>query len=143
MPSKTETLVLDTHVFLWFYQGQRVSKKVVRRIEAAASVNELYVAAMTPWEIAMAARAGKLRVQGNVLHWVETALRTVAAGVAPLEPAVAVDAVDLPSHWSHGDPADRLTVATARHLDAILVTADNAILDYAAKVKAVRVLEPS
>jgi len=142
MPS-AEPLVLDTHVFVWFYGGVRVSKKVVKRIEAAAAASELYVAAMTPWEIAMGARAGRIRVHGNVLQWIEAALRAVSASVAPLEPAVAVDAVDLPGNWRHADPIDRLIVATARHLDACLVTADAEILDYAAKVKAVRVLEPS
>jgi hypothetical protein len=72
MPS-AETLVLDTHVFLWFYAGVRVSRKVVARIERAAAANGLHVAAMTPWEIAMAARAGRIRVRGNMLQWLETA----------------------------------------------------------------------
>lgn len=139
---KTETLVLDTHVFIWFYQGRRVTKRVARRIEDAANAAELYVAAITPWEIAMAARSGKIRVHGNVLQWLQRALHVLSAAVAPMEPAVAVDAVDLPGNWRHGDPADRLIVATARCLDAVLITADSAILDYAAKVKAVRVFEP-
>jgi len=39
--------------------------------------------------------------------------------------------------------ADRLIVATARHLNALLVTRDGAILDYAEASKAVRTLEPS
>jgi PIN domain nuclease of toxin-antitoxin system len=142
MPSP-ETLVLDTHVFLWFYGGMRVSRKAVTRIEKAAAANELHIAAMTPWEIAMGARTGRIRVRGNVLQWIEAALKATAAGIAPIAPAVAVDAVDLPGDWQHGDPIDRLIVATARHLDARLVTADAEILDYAAKTKAVRVLEPS
>jgi PIN domain nuclease of toxin-antitoxin system len=98
---------------------------------------------MTPWEIAMGAKTGRIRVKGTVLDWIDAALKAVAASVAPVEPAVAVDAVDLPGSWHHRDPVDRLIVATARHLDAILVTADTAILDYAAKTKAVRVLEPT
>jgi PIN domain nuclease of toxin-antitoxin system len=32
----------------------------------------------------------------------------------------------------HADPADRILVATARHLGATLVTADRALLDLAA-----------
>jgi PIN domain nuclease of toxin-antitoxin system len=60
--------------------------------------------------------------------------------VFPLEPAIAVDAGELPLF--HGDPADRMIVATARHLRAILVTRDGKILDYALETKNVRVLEP-
>jgi PIN domain nuclease of toxin-antitoxin system len=141
MPS-VDPVVLDTHVFLWFYEGIRVSKKVVRRIERAAEDNQLFVGAMTPWEIAMGARTGRIRVKGNVLQWVDTALKTIGAGVAAIEPAIAVDAVELPGNWKHADPIDRLIVATTRHLDAKLVTADEEILEYAATVKAVRVLEP-
>ncbi len=137
-----ETLVLDTHVFLWFYAGVRVSRKVVARIERAAAANALHIAAMTPWEIAMGARAGRIRLRCNVLEWIETAIKSTAVGIAPFAPAVAVDAVDLPGNWQHGDPIDRLIVATARHLDAMLVTADAEILDYARQAKAVRVLEP-
>jgi PIN domain nuclease of toxin-antitoxin system len=142
MPSP-ETLVLDTHVFLWFYEGIRVSKRVVRRIEGAAGKSVLFVGAMTAWEIAMGVRTGRIRLKGNVLQWIDTAIKAIGVGVAPIEPTVAVDAVDLPGGWQHRDPVDRLLVATARHLDATLVTADGEILDYAAKSKAVRVLEPS
>src|SRR5689334_21697511 len=106
MPS-VEPIVLDTHVFLWFYEGIRVSKKVVRRIEAAAEANELFVGAMMPWEIAMGARTGRIRVKCNVFQWIDTALKTIGAAVAPIEPAIAVDAVDLPGNWKHGDPIDR------------------------------------
>ena len=37
---------------------------------------------------------------------------------------------------------DRLIVASARFLDAVLVTRDGAILDYAMAARAVRVLDP-
>jgi PIN domain nuclease of toxin-antitoxin system len=86
-------------------------------------------------------RRGKVRVNGPVLEFITESLRETRTSVAPLEPAVAVDAVDLPA-WEHGDPADRLIVATARHLQGVLVTRDVAILDYAASTKAVRVLDP-
>jgi PIN domain nuclease of toxin-antitoxin system len=34
---------------------------------------------------------------------------------------------------THSDPTDRILLATARHLDATLVTADGKLLDYAAQ----------
>jgi PIN domain nuclease of toxin-antitoxin system len=33
----------------------------------------------------------------------------------------------------HGDPADRILIATARALDLTIVTRDSAILDYSAR----------
>ncbi|MGH7298624.1 MAG: type II toxin-antitoxin system VapC family toxin [Polyangiaceae bacterium] len=141
MPS-VETFVLDTHVWLHVALGRgRFAPRVIRRLDAAAAASLLYVAAITPWEVAMLARAGKVRVAGPTLDWLTRALHATRAAVASFEPAVAVDAVELPA-WDHGDPADRIIVATARHLAAVLVTRDGAILDYAARTKAVRVLEP-
>ena len=51
--------------------------------------------------------------------------------LVPIEPAIAVDSVRLPGSF-HADPADRFIVATSRHLASPLVTADRAILAYAA-----------
>jgi PIN domain nuclease of toxin-antitoxin system len=77
-----------------------------------------------------------------VLEFITEALRATRTAVAPLEPAIAVDAVELPA-WEHRDPSDRLIVATTRFLKGVSVTRDSAILEYAAGAKAVRVLEPS
>jgi PIN domain nuclease of toxin-antitoxin system len=138
-----EPLVLDTHVWLDIAYGRgRVVPRMLRRLHLASAAGLLYVAAITPWEVAMLARGGKLRVAGPVLQWLVTALSATQTAVAPLEPAIAVDAVELPA-WDHGDPADRLIVATTRYLDATLVTRDSTILEYAVAVKAVRAVEPS
>ena len=45
-------------------------------------------------------------------------------------PEIAIDASHLPGDL-HGDPADRLIVATARHLGAAIVTRDSRIIAYA------------
>jgi len=49
-----------------------------------------------------------------------------------LEPEIAVASTRLPFEM-HADPADRILVATARHLGATLVTADRALLGPATK----------
>ncbi len=115
--------------------------RTMRALEHAADSGELYVAAITTWEVAMLARLGKLKVSAPVLEWLNAALAATRTAVAPLETVVAVDAVELPA-WKHRDPADRLIVATVRHLGATLLTRDVAILEYAAEVKAVRAREP-
>jgi PIN domain nuclease of toxin-antitoxin system len=138
-----EPIVLDTHVWLDVAYGRgRIAPRLSRKLERAGASGVLYVAAITPWEVAVLVRAGKLRVAGPLLEWLVSALQQTRTAVAPLDPAIAVDAVDLPA-WDHGDPADRLIVATTRHLGAMLVTRDTEILDYADEVKAVRVVEPS
>jgi PIN domain nuclease of toxin-antitoxin system len=132
-------LVLDTHALIWAHAGVRIPKKVEKRILAAGRDNELFVSAITPWEIALGVRRNRIKIAGDVLEWIQDALDALSATVASLEPAIAVDALDLP--WDHADPSDRIIVATARRLGASLVTADTAILEYAEATHAVRVLE--
>ncbi|MDQ5917640.1 MAG: hypothetical protein QG660_751, partial [Pseudomonadota bacterium] len=48
-----------------------------------------------------------------------------------LSPEIAVASTRLPGEI-HADPADRIIVATARHLGATLVTADGLLLAYGA-----------
>jgi PIN domain nuclease of toxin-antitoxin system len=142
MPS-ADVVLLDTHIWLDVALGRRrgMTTRVLRKCDRAASASSLYVAAITPWEVAMLARGGRIRVNSPLREFIEESLRETRTAVAPLEPAIAVDAVELPA-WDHRDPADRMIVATARHLGALLVTRDAAILDYASSVKAVRVLTP-
>lgn len=63
-----------------------------------------------------------------------------AVVIVSLEPALAVDAADLGAF--HGDPADRMIAATARHLGATLVTRDTKLLEYAAETRNLRAIEP-
>ena len=141
--SSADPFVLDTHVWVDIAFGRgRFAPRTLRKLETAAAAGMLHVAAITCWEIATLARAGKLRVRGPTLGWLEQALKLTQTIVASFDPAMAVDAVELPS-WDHADPADRIIVATARHLGAALVTRDAEILGYAEKTKAVQALEPS
>ncbi len=132
-------LVLDTHALIWAHTGVRIPKKVGKQIEAAGLCNQLFISAITPWEIALGVRRGRIKIAGSVLAWIADALEALSASVASLEPAIAEDAVDLV--WDHADPSDRIIVATARRLDASLVTADTEILAFADATRAVRVLE--
>jgi PIN domain nuclease of toxin-antitoxin system len=66
----------------------------------------------------------------DTVKWVLGALAKPGVVLVPLEPEIAVASSRLPFEM-HSDPADRILVATARHLGATLVTADKALLDLA------------
>lgn len=72
---------------------------------------------------------GRLVLDRDVMDWLQAALALPGIRVAPLEPALAVASARLHGEL-HGDLADRLIVATARHLGATLVAADAALLAY-------------
>lgn len=123
-------VLLDSHALVWLVVGDaRLRPAVRRRIEAAARERQLWVSAITPWEIGMLVAKGRLVLDRDVMDWLQAALALPGIRVSPLEPVVAVASTRLPGEL-HADPADRLIVATARHLGAVLVTADAALLAY-------------
>jgi len=71
---------------------------------------------------------GRLRLDRDVLAWVEEAL---AAGISllPISPRIAVAAGSLEE--LHGDPADRLIVATAMETGSLLISKDSGIRAFA------------
>ena len=64
-----------------------------------------------------------------VLEWMKHASSAPGISISPLSMEVAAESARLPGKF-HGDPADRIIVATARVLRAMLVTADQKIIEY-------------
>lgn len=125
-------IVLDTHVLVWAVDGDsRLGQTARAAIEETERTDRIAVSAITPWEIALLADKGRLRLGRDVAVWIDTALGLPGVRLIPIAPALAIDSVRLPGSF-HADPADRLIIATARHCSAPLLTADRAILDYAA-----------
>jgi PIN domain nuclease of toxin-antitoxin system len=124
-------LLIDTHILLWLVEGfGALGRESRAAIDASAQENCLYVSAITPWEIGLLVSKGRLRLGADVMEWIREALAKPGVSLVPLTPEIAVASTRLP--WEmHPDPADRILVATARHLGATLVTADRALLEMA------------
>jgi len=126
-----QKLVLDTHVWVWLLEGVKNMKPSVRRrIEASAHDGGLLVSAISVWEVAMLEAKGRLTFDQDCGAWVRDALSAPGIALVPLAPEIAVNSTRLPADF-HGDPADRIIVATARTHGYTLVTADSEILAYA------------
>ncbi len=123
-------IVLDTHALIWVVNDDpRLGSTARTVIDDTVRADFVLVSAITAWEIALLAEKGRLHLGREVGAWIQTALALPGVRLAPIEPEIAVDSVRLPGSF-HADPADRLIVATARHWDVPLLTADDAILDY-------------
>jgi PIN domain nuclease of toxin-antitoxin system len=122
-------ILLDTHVLIWFVQADPAlgvqAREMIETCEEA-----LGVSAITPWEVAMLVGKKRVSLGRSAGDWVKRALALDSIRLIPLEPAIAVTAGEL--EGMHGDPADRIIIATAGHYDAPLLTADRAILAYGA-----------
>ncbi len=125
-------IVLDTHVLIWAVEDERrLGADARAAIATAGDSDDIGISAITPWEIALLVERGRLRLAQEVGAWIRLVLALPGIKLLPIDPATATDSARLPGTF-RADPADRLIIATARTCGAPLLTADFAILSYAA-----------
>lgn len=116
-------IVLDTHAWIWLLSDPdelgRTGRAALRRDRVRG------VAAISCWEVAMLAARGRITLDRDPVAWMEDALAAERLELLPLTPAVAAASAALADF--HGDPADRLIVATALTHGATLLTRDERI----------------
>ena len=126
-------LLLDTHVWIWLMEGLPDLKQPhLEIINKAAGESMVWIAAISLWEIGMLSRKGRIRLEKPILSWINESLSLPGIQLQALTPLIAVESCQLPDEF-HGDPADRLIVATARVNDLILITRDEKIVEYGKK----------
>lgn len=125
-------LVLDTHVWLWTVEGNQreLSPQAIEAINSASRNGDILVSAISVWEMAMLEAKGRISLSRPVEEWVRSALRAPGTRLLPLTPEIAIESTRLPGS-AHGDPADRMLIASARVVGGRLATRDRGILDYA------------
>jgi len=117
-------IVLDTQALVWMILAP---KKLTRKAaETIASAETLVIPSICLWEISMLVHYGRLELPCPPLDWLEQIcsltrirLQDITPGIAALSGTTSM----------HGDPADRLVVATAKALELPLITADRKIRD--------------
>ena len=95
----------------------------------AASGGNLFLSVFSVWEPGMLESKGRVRLHTSCVQWVEEALAIPGLSLAPFTPAIALESSRLPGTF-HGDPVDRIIVATARAMNARLLTSDKNIRAY-------------
>lgn len=124
--------LLDTHVWIWLMAGEEPLRSSPARaaLEAATEPGALRVSIISVWEVGMLEAHNRIGLPGGCEAWTRQALAAPEIALAPLTAQIALASSRLPGEI-HGDPADRIIVATARALGATLVTGDRRLLDYA------------
>lgn len=123
-------ILLDTHVLLWWISEEKsLPKGVLRKIQAHKKKEAIYVSSMSFWEIAFLIKKGRLVLNQDLSSWTEGVLSLPFLNIAVPDPKILIDSVGLPEPF-HPDLADRIIVASARHLAATLITKDTKIRGY-------------
>jgi PIN domain nuclease of toxin-antitoxin system len=121
-----KSYLLDTHVFLWaIREPKKLSNPARKVLENPNSI--LLVSSITPWEIAMKYRVGKMPEAIYVLPQFTAHLQNLNARdlAFSVEHGLETANVQLP----HGDPFDRGLFAQAKLEGLTLISADSAFED--------------
>jgi PIN domain nuclease of toxin-antitoxin system len=128
MPMPT---LLDTHAWVWWLaEDRRLSTRAKSAIRTGLVEQDLWISVISVWEVAKKVEKKQLILDRSLDQWLDEALTPQGLGVWELTRPILVESSELPQPF-HGDPADQILVATARHHGAKLVTKDQRIRRYA------------
>lgn len=122
-------IVLDTHTWMWWVSAPSLLSPAAR--SAIEYTKKASVCPISCWEISTKVAAGKLELDRDLDLWVRQSLARPPIALLEITADIAVAAGRLGLQGFHGDPADRLIVATAIELGVELVTKDKNIREFA------------
>ena len=126
-------VLLDTCAVIWLATKAPLAPEAEERIVRAAMAGAIFVSPISAWEIGMLCRPKRGRVHQflpDPATWFARFMAGPGMRPAPFTNEIAIAASLLPEPL-HGDPADRLLIATARHMNLPIMTRDSRIVDYA------------
>ncbi len=124
-------LLLDTHAFLWWSgEHERLSGRALEALEDPG--NDLLLSVISILEIRLKLDVGRLEIRPALEEMVRAHGAADHLTVLPLRATHVYALRNLPR--LHRDPFDRLLVAQALVEDAVLVSADEKVAQYPAKV---------
>jgi PIN domain nuclease of toxin-antitoxin system len=128
-------ILFDTHALVWLDEGDpALGASARKQADRSLQNQELAISTISYWEIAMLRQKGRLGVRRPLGPW-RRALIELGVIELPLDGDIAVIAGELDG--LHGDPADRIIVATALQHGAQLVTADRRLLSWSGSLKCI------
>lgn len=113
-------LLIDTHILIWFLEGNKLLSKPRRQI-IADPLNDVFISIASLWEIAIKISIGKLTLAKPLADVIkQIAIEDIE--ILPILPEHTLQVSTLPFH--HRDPFDRIIIAQAQ-IDNLPVMTDD------------------
>ena len=120
--------ILDSHVFLWSLLAPNKLSKRVRKILEDSS-NNIFISAVTFWEISLKFGLGKLDLNGVSPEELPRLAEQTGFKLLPLFSEESATYHKVEAAW-HRDPFDRMLIRQAISKDFILISKDENVALY-------------
>jgi PIN domain nuclease of toxin-antitoxin system len=123
-------LLIDTHILIWFLEGNKSLSKPRRQIIANPQ-NDVLVSISSLWEIAIKISIGKLTLAKPLADVIKQ-IAVEDIEILPIFPEHTLQVSTLPFH--HRDPFDRIIIAQGQSENLPIMTDDSAFSSYGIKI---------
>ena len=123
-------LLIDTHILIWFLEGNKSLSKLSRQI-ISNSNNNVFVSIASLWEMAIKISVGKLTLAEPLVDVIkQIAVENIE--ILPIAPEHTLQVSVLPFY--HRDPFDRIIIAQAQFENLPIMTDDSEFSSYKIKI---------
>ncbi len=123
-------LLIDTHILIWFLEGNKLLPKSRRQIIANPQ-NDMFVSIASLWELAIKISIGKLTLAKSLADVIKQ-IAAVDIEILQISPEHTLQVSTLPFH--HRDPFDRMIIAQSQIENLAVMTDDDDFADYGIKI---------
>jgi PIN domain nuclease of toxin-antitoxin system len=124
-------LLLDTHAFLWFIQGNEALSDVARAA-IENQVNQKFISVASLWEIAIKVNIGRLAIGMSITDLVNRELLGNAFDILNIASEHLDELATLP--FQHKDPFDRLIISQSLVENIPIISRDRMFENYSAQL---------
>lgn len=118
--------LLDTHVLIWYLEGNQSLSKTRRQMIVNAA-NDIFVSMASLWEISIKIGNGKLKISRSMTDILQQ-LADQSIALLSIKSGHVLQVTTLP--WHHRDPFGRMIIAQAQVEFLSVMTNDGSFADY-------------
>lgn len=128
-------ILIDTHIMLWQFDGPLSSMSdasvplITRCSRGGGRKGGIFASDISVWELGNKTAKKQLILRMTLPAWVAAVEKAPGFSFLPIGRNVLLASTSLTD--AHGDPADRILIATAILYEIPLLTADASIIEYA------------
>ena len=120
-------LLLDTHTFLWFIEGNSTLSEVAKNLIENTN-NYKFISIASSWEISIKISIGKLELGMNIIELIKQEIYGNAMELLDIKSTHLDELIKLSFH--HKDPFDRLIIAASLAEEIPIVGKDRVFENY-------------